>query len=454
MQKPGLFGMNGFTLFLLTCFSFSLRAQPLGSLILIDAENKQAFTVRIGDQFYASSGHGHLLLSHLKDSVYRLNLRFPKNNLAEQVFPVLVRQKDLGFQLKGADSSWVLYNWQTKETIRPVNERDSNRVLEIGIKREDGFSKMMAAVVDDSTVMYNTYSGNGFGRDSLKANPPSLNSGGQSRQPPATNPPSLSPGGQNGQRPTVIGQPPKISADSLSAAKKTTASKDSLLAAKKTTASKDSLLAITKKIKASNDSLIMGNGQRPTANGQRPIVTPSIKKLREVNLKISRKMIFMDRGRDGLIDTITLFVFFETGDTVLKKQSGAELMAVKKTPVPDSAVVGRLQVKNKTELKPNASACRDLASDGDVQFLRSAILTANSDQEKIAVSSAAFARKCFSVSQVRLLAALFVSDKSRYRLMEAAQAHIADRDHFRELVDMYTDKNFQKKFLVMADKRS
>ena len=84
---------------------------------------------------------GHLVLSQLKDSSYRLGLRFPKNNLSEQVFPVIIHQKDLGFQLKGADSTWVLYNWQTKETIRPVHEFDSSRILELGIKREDGFSK-------------------------------------------------------------------------------------------------------------------------------------------------------------------------------------------------------------------------------------------------------------------------------------------------------------------------
>ena len=118
MQKPGLFGMNGFLLFLLTCCSFALRAQQPGNLILIDAENKQPFTVRIGDQLYASSSHGHLVLYHLKDSSYRLNFRFAKKTMAELVFPVTVRQKDLGFQFRGADSSWVLYNWQTKQTIR------------------------------------------------------------------------------------------------------------------------------------------------------------------------------------------------------------------------------------------------------------------------------------------------------------------------------------------------
>ena len=36
----------------------------------------------------------------------------------------------------------------------------------MGIKREDGFSKLMAAVVDDTAVMYNTYTGNWFAADS------------------------------------------------------------------------------------------------------------------------------------------------------------------------------------------------------------------------------------------------------------------------------------------------
>jgi hypothetical protein len=168
MQKPCLFGMNGFMVFLLTCFTVSARAQQSAGLILIDAENKQAFTVRMGDQMYSSSVHGHLVLSQLKDSAYRLCLRFPKNNLPEQVFPVKVRQKDLGFMLKGDDSSWVLYNWQTKETIHPVYVMDSSRILEMGVKRVDGFSKLMASVVNDSSVMYNTYTGNGFNpNDSL-----------------------------------------------------------------------------------------------------------------------------------------------------------------------------------------------------------------------------------------------------------------------------------------------
>jgi hypothetical protein len=480
MQKPGLFGMNGVLVLFLSFLSVAARAQQTGSLILIDAENKQAFTVRIGDQLYASSGHGHLVLSHLRDSSYRLNLRFPKKYLAEQVFPVTIHQKDLGFQLRGNDSTWVLYNWQTKETIRPVNEKDSSRILDQGVRREDGFSKLMAAVVNDTSVMYNTYMGNGFHADSPAVKPPTTNG-----PPPTVNrQPSTDTTRSTVILPPTVNRPPPTVAvsdkrrlkDSLLAVKKANAAtRDSLLAVKKANASKDSLLAVQKaaatrdstivaqKTTATRDSLLAINGQPSTANGQRStvngqrssILPPGVKKLREVSLKISRKLVYLDVGRDGLTDTVTLFVYFETSDTAVSNPP-LPALSLKKTRLKDSTVLPAPLVKIKPALaiRTNGQGCAQLATDGDLESLRSAILSANTEQDKMTAATAAFSVKCYSVSQVRVLAGLFVSDKSRYRLMDAAHLHISDQDHFRELADMYTDKNFQKKFLLMTGKRS
>ena len=375
MQKPGLFGMNGVLMIFLSFLSVAAYAQQTGSLILIDAENKQAFTVRIGDQLYASSGHGHLVLSHLRDSSYRLNLQFPKRNLAELVFPVTIHQKDLGFQLRGSDSTWILYNWQTKETVRPVNEKDSSRMLDQGVRRDDGFSKLMAAVVNDTAVMYNTYKGNGFHSDTSVAKSTAVNPAPTANsQLPAANPATTvngqrstvneKPPTANGQPPTANGQPPRlplpapvsdkkhlkdsllavkkanaVAKDSLAAVKKANSSKDSLLAAQKAAAARDSILIAQKataardsilmaqKATASKDSLLAANrppptvdGQRSTVNGQRSTnLPPGVKKLREISLKVSRKLVYLDVGRDGQADTVTLFVFFETPDSVVTK---------------------------------------------------------------------------------------------------------------------------------------
>ncbi len=455
MHKPGLFGMNGFMVFLLTCLSVAARGQQPGFLILIDAENKQAFTIRVGDQFYSSTSQGHLVLAQLKDSSYRLNLIFPKSSLPEKSFPVVIHHKDLGFQLRGADTSWVLYNWQTKETIHPVKDIDSSRILDRGVKREDGFSKLMAAVVADSSVMYNTYTGNGFRQDTSNARGPGkavdsghlavkslsttktitpLAVGDQNKKPPAA----------NQQPPTVVPQPVANQPSGAKAvAVEQGVQKQTLLPA--TVAGK----------KPGVDSLAISNKQPPTASRQPPTVSPRIKKLREVSLKISRKIVYQDMGKDGLIDTITLFVFFETTNDSLKRKGNAPAVAViKPAKTIDTSVLNKTQARNKQVTKPGETTCIQNATDEDVAFLRSAILKANSEDEKIGVSSAAFAMKCFTVGQVRLLASLFVSDKDKYRLMDAARLHVSDREHFRELVDMLTDKNFQRKFLVMADKRS
>jgi hypothetical protein len=597
MQKPGLFGMNGFMVLLLTCFSVAASAQQTGYLILIDAESKQPFTIRVGDQLFSSSGHGHLVIPRLKDSSYKLNFRFLKKNMNDQVFPVVIHQKDQGFQLKGNDSSYSLYNWQTREMIRPVIENDSSRMLEQGIKRDDGFSRLMAAVVNDTAVMYNTYSGNGFQRDSsLTAQRPTLNaergtpnpvlSGTNTQHPiapvvgltaniegPTDKGQPAAPNAQhptpNAERTTAIPNKDSLlevkrqeihSKDSLNTARKT-ASRDSLVAARKQMAflkdslntarktfikdstatakkqqlalkdsliaarkaTKDSLLAVRKagsahegaviaeKTRIANDSLMAMNrahavrdslmavenanrlrdslarstALRSTVHGQRSTKTsPGVKKLREVSLKISRKMVFLDIGNDGQVDTITLFVYFETqSDNFSMSPAGGKALVVQKPILPDLATVKKSPLKSKssdtssssgvvprnrgndtagfsgalqkkTVLKPGDATCSQVATEEDTQFLRSAILKANSEQDKISVATGAFAMKCFSVSQVRLLAGLLVSDKAKYGLMDAAHLHVADRDHFPELVDMLTDKNFQRKFLVMAEKRS
>ncbi len=445
MHKPGLFGMNGFMVFLLSFFIVAARAQQPGFLILIEAENKQAFSVRLGDEIYASSAQGHIVLSQLKDSSYRIGIRFPKNNLPEQVFPVVIHKKDLGFQLKGADSTWVLYNWQTHETIRRVLDFDSSRILNLGVKREDGFSKLMASVVDDSTVMYNTYTGNGFKEDSSVTRSPAKAvdpaSAGQltvNRKPPST-------AKAIDQNKNV---PPPITS-TISSPKEVSSGQN---------IQKQTVLPLAGPVKKPGvDSLVASNSKPPTVPHMRDQLptAPSVKKLREVSLKISRKIVYQDIGKDGQIDTITLFVFFETSDSLAKKAAaGLAVAVVKQVKSSDSSAGNKAPLKNKTVSKSGEQVCTQMATEEDVAFLRDAILKANILNDKISIASQAFAMKCFSVSQVRLLAALFVSDKDKYRLMDAAHQHISDRDHFRELVDMLTDKNFQRKFLVMADKRS
>ncbi len=511
---------------------------------------------------------------------------------------------------------------------------DSNRILEMGVKRDDGFSKLMASVVNDTSVMYNTYSGNGFhandtsaighrifaiGGKSSGTNSPNTTKKGsvapKSQQPlsnvshqrsakdslvannlsTVTHQPSakdslasnklsaanhqqlardslnLAAGNPSTVNPiptaavTVAAASKNQDKDSLLAARRQqlhikdslrtahkAALKDSLAAMRMAKASKDSLQAVRKAflkdslmlakklakdsllaVKVRNDSLKReaknlsavthqptavstsatdaggesrvltaagtqqatsptGSGSGTPGNSNSGIIPSTVnhqpsakalaapKKIREVSLKISRKIVFLDFGPDGHIDTVTLFVYFESRDSLKRRTAAAPQLTKKltqdtvvlnqaqlKPKMPDTAALNKSAVLNKSDTisagkilaknKPAKSVqppCPDLASDADMLYLRTAILNANTDQEKIAVASGGFALKCFTVAQLRQLASIFVSDKTRYRLMEAARLHISDREHFPELADMYSDKNFQRKFLVMAENRS
>ena len=205
-----------------------------------------------------------------------------------------------------------------------------------------------------------------------------------------------------------------------------TARKDSIATARKlAAASKDSLLAAEKAIKAAarDSAELAGNkahapAEQPVTGGSPPAGTPGqsakaqvpasvpvvsavvagprgtgkpgVKKIREVSLKISRKIVFLDTGNDGLTDTVTVFVYFETGDSIVKKQVPTPLPA-QKIAGQDSTTQKAMATRNKPGIKSPGMACAQQATDADLESLRSAILIANSEQEKIVVASGAFA---------------------------------------------------------------
>jgi len=290
--------------------------------------------------------------------------------------------------------------------------------------------------------MYNTYQGSWYKKDSI--NPMSASA----KSPDSTRMLESQP-----KTPEAAMTSPVVQADQIPIAKVSAATTQT---GQQTVTSPPPLKDTGRNLRLSSragDSAISTVTPRSVKPSLVAKTAPGVRKLREVNLKISRKMVFVDMSKDGVGDTITLFVYFEKSDTGMKNQAILVPPSNKKMTGTDTVAESRIQGKNEG-VKTTIPGCGELASQADLDGLRLEILKANSEEDKIAAATNAFSLKCFSVSQVRLLASLLVSDKARYRLMDAAQKHIADRNHFRELADMYTDKNFQKKFLAMADKRT
>lgn len=126
---------------------------------LIQADNNQPFYVRIEDKTFSSSAQGHLILSQLKEGAYTIMIGFPKKLFPDHQFSIKVNNKDLEFQLKDlGDKGWALFNQQTLE-LKTADERkdDLPKSHLQGVKKDDAFSRLMAGVVSDTAVMYNTY---------------------------------------------------------------------------------------------------------------------------------------------------------------------------------------------------------------------------------------------------------------------------------------------------------
>lgn len=142
---------------LLTGFCFvtgsAVRAQQ-SYYIYIQSDNGQPFYTQIGDKVYSSSAVGHLIIAGLKDNVCNFEIGFPQHASKNQQFAVPIKGKDHGFQLKKSGADWALVGWQNQETIKPTRGSGTSAVLYGDRKKDDAFATLMAAVVNDSTVLY------------------------------------------------------------------------------------------------------------------------------------------------------------------------------------------------------------------------------------------------------------------------------------------------------------
>jgi hypothetical protein len=127
------------------------------AFLFLQSENLQPFYVQIGDKVYSSSSIGHVIISGLHDNTCNFEVGFPQRSTHTERFSIPLNNKDHGYQLvqKGG-ANWALYDWQTKETIEPLKGSGNTAasLLYGERKKDDAFANLMAAVVNDSSVLY------------------------------------------------------------------------------------------------------------------------------------------------------------------------------------------------------------------------------------------------------------------------------------------------------------
>lgn len=125
--------------------------------VLLQADNSQPFYVKMGTKSFSSTAKGRLILSQLKEGALSFTIGFPRQLFPEQQWTINI-DKDQEFQLKDlGEKGWGLFNPQTLELKAPDKKEGAQETKSEGIRKDDAFSRLMAGVVSDTAVMYNTY---------------------------------------------------------------------------------------------------------------------------------------------------------------------------------------------------------------------------------------------------------------------------------------------------------
>ena len=115
--------------------------------------------------------------------------------------------------------------------------------------------------------------------------------------------------------------------------------------------------------------------------------------------------------------------------------------------------------ENKIEVLPNEASptiansdCKAFADNEDFLRLRKKMASEDSREDMIKAANKFFRSKCFSTSQIKDLSYLFLTDEGKYMFFDAAYAHTSDSNEYSTLESQLKDPYYQKRFEAMIKK--
>jgi Domain of unknown function (DUF4476) len=387
--------MTRFILSLLIVLSFSAAFSQKQYFIYLQSEPEHAFFIKVNEKIHTSSSSGYLILSKLRDSSYNFSVGFPQNKWPEQKFTVDIKAKDHGYLLKNfGETGWGLFDLQTLaiQMSLPAANTASQKTEQ---REVSAFTDIL----------------------SKAANDPSL------KEKPVTPPPVV------------------IKEETKPAIGQTVIKKDEPPVVKK-----EEPPVITKEqptVKTEEVKTI------PVEEYKRSVVT----KKSESSTSEGLGLTFIDDYGNGKKDTIRIlipnpkinigevkeipkeekkFLDITENDTVKKKEP--VLIVTKPADLPVAVA------KNN---------CLSIASDNDFLKLRKKMAAETKDDGMIDEAKKQFKTKCFTVSQIKNLSALFLNDNGKYNFFDAAYMHVSDPENFSSLAAELKDEYYINRFKAM-----
>jgi hypothetical protein len=430
----------------------------------LQSDDGSPFYARMNDKVYSSSSAGYLILSRLRDSVYTIYIGFPGKESGENRFNIAVNHKDQGFLLKSfGEKGWGLFNLQDMSV--QMSSSPSAAIKTVDEKDVSDFTEILSRATDDPSLKQKTVV--------VEKEKPAIVqavqkeevvvSGVKEEGAPVPQESKASEPVTEKIVPTHVKQASEKIKEEEKEKEEKEKQEEVVTAPVKEEEVKEELPKNTGEKKV--EEVAKAEPGIKSENGD-PNTVSRITRQSEKEKQDGHELVFLDISSNGEADTIRIeipnqkpvvtpqvsekkeevkFIDFEkkAGD---EKSTTTSTVTTTEKPVEEKKEVIPTEVED-PPAKKEIVACTKTAEESDFLKARRKMVSADSDDEMVMEARKYFKETCFTVYQVRNLGNLFLTDEGKYKLYDAAYAHIADPHNFislkLELKDAYWVKRFE-----------
>jgi hypothetical protein len=474
-----------FVILLMFVSALSVKAQQI-HFVYLQTENGQPFYVRLNNKVLSSSPAGYIILPELKEGDYHLIVGFPKNEFPEEDFQIAIQKKNEGFLLKNfGEKGWGLFNMQSLALLPGTAANIATASVKI---QDDPFSKMLANVVKDSSLLQNNEPVEAIidtplqknekvivlKDTSLQNNEPVKSKIDKSLQKNETaidiKDTSLQKNEMSISTPVIKNPEPVTVPVVASPITRLLSAIDKegmqMVYLDRSDNKNDTIRVFIpgEKIqnpKAENSNAVVENNKSKTtsvADTSQLTITPTIVKIESDTITLVNDTIRVYKERVQKKDTIVNKKVSELEPDKLKTQV---TQGVAPTDAKSDEKQPALKNENNTEIivlpkvvtssKVN-SDCKAFATDGDFLKLRKKMAAENNNDDMIRIAKKVFRTRCFSTEQIKNLSFLFLTDEGKYMFFDAAYPFTSDSDQYNSLKSQLSDEYYINRFEAMIHK--
>jgi len=474
-----------FVILLMFVSALLVKAQQI-HFVYLQTENGQPFYVRLNNKVLSSSPAGYIILPELKEGDYHLIVGFPKNEFPEEDFQIAIQKKNEGFLLKNfGEKGWGLFNMQSLALLPGTAANIATASVKI---QDDPFSKMLANVVKDSSLLQNNEPVKAIIDTPLQKNEKVIvlkDTSLQNNEPvkPIIDKPlqknetaidikdtSLQKNEMAISIPVIKNPEPVAAAVVAPPITRLLSAIDKegmqMVYLDRSDNKNDTIRVFIpgEKIqnpKAENPNAVVENNKSNTNSGadtSQLTITPTIVKIESDTITLVNDTIRVYKERVQKKDTIVDKKASELEPDKLKTQvtqgePPKDAKSVEKQPVLKNENKNGIIVLPKvvTSSKVN-SDCKEFATDEDFLKLRKKMAAENNNDDMIRIAKKVFRTRCFSTEQIKNLSFLFLNDEGKYMFFDTAYPFASDSDQYYLLVSQLMDGYYINRFKAMIHK--